>query len=106
MRTVSFYAHYNRCDEVRLQNVRVTFSTRKLVLPLWFIRCSFSRSVTKDSLSSFGGLVYEIVDTKRSWTDAEADCVTRGGHLASVTSEDEKYFLRVYASEEYNCNGM
>ena len=62
------------------------------------------RSVLKDA-ASFGGFVYEIVDTKRRWTDAEADCVTRGGHLASVTSEDEKDFLGVYVSDEYNCDG-
>ena len=52
-----------------------------------------------------GGFVYEIVDTKRSWADAEADCVTRGGHLASVKSEDEIDFLSVYVSDEYNCGG-
>ena len=58
-----------------------------------------------EDTASFDGFVYEIIDVKRNWTDAEADCVSRGGHLASVTSQDEIDFLSVYVSDEYNCDG-
>jgi hypothetical protein len=31
----------------------------------------------------------ELVTDGLPWADAEADCVARGGHLASIHSEDE-----------------
>ena len=35
----------------------------------------------------------ELVTDGLPWADAEADCVARGGHLASIHSEDENDIL-------------
>ena len=44
------------------------------------------------------GLEYVIVkDDKKSWLDAQADCVQMGYNLTSVISEAEAEFLSVYA---------
>ena len=32
---------------------------------------------------------YEVIVKKCSWTDANTDCIERGGHLVTITSEDE-----------------
>ena len=44
------------------------------------------------------GLEYMIVkNDKKSWTDAQADCVQRGFNLTSVLNENEASFLLNYA---------
>ena len=43
------------------------------------------------------GLEYVIVkDSKKTWTDAQADCEQRGYNLTSVITEDEATFLKTY----------
>lgn len=32
---------------------------------------------------------YEVIAKKCSWTEANAECISRGGHLVTITSEDE-----------------
>ncbi len=46
----------------------------------------------------FGGRIYWPGCDARDWAAAEALCVHFGGHLASVTSADENYFVRDLAS--------
>ena len=41
--------------------------------------------------------IYTFHTTKQSWPDAEADCQTEGGHLASVTSEEVNQVVREMA---------
>lgn len=36
---------------------------------------------------------YQIFDTSMSWTDAEAYCESLGGHLVTITSEEEQKFI-------------
>lgn len=43
--------------------------------------------------STFGGSCYLFFAGLSSWTDAEANCVGAGGHLASVQSSEENVFL-------------
>ena len=44
------------------------------------------------------GLAYLIVkNSKKSWSDARADCEERGYKLASVLSAEETHFLEDYA---------
>ncbi|XP_053381070.1 macrophage mannose receptor 1-like [Mercenaria mercenaria] len=37
--------------------------------------------------------VYKYDSDRKNWVDAEADCVTNGGHLVDINSEAEKTFL-------------
>ena len=36
---------------------------------------------------------YRLFPTKKKWDDAETDCVIRGGHLVSITSNIENSFV-------------
>ena len=38
-----------------------------------------------------------------TWPEAEQYCQDRGGHLASITSEEENTLLTTFATDEYNC---
>ncbi len=42
----------------------------------------------------FEGHCYLLVESIATWTDAEKDCNNKGGHLASIHSEDESNFIR------------
>ena len=53
---------------------------------------------------SHGGFVYEASNSEvRTWTAAERYCQNRGGHLASITSEEENTLLTTFATEQYSC---
>ncbi len=41
----------------------------------------------------FDGHCYQLVANTATWTEAEEDCNTKGGHLASIHSEDENTFI-------------
>jgi hypothetical protein len=41
----------------------------------------------------FEGHCYLVVRSYKTWTDAEKDCVNKGGHLASIHSADENRFI-------------
>ena len=47
------------------------------------------------------GYEYDVITTKRSWYEAERYCAGRGGHLASITSQEEQDFLVAFTTEEY-----
>ena len=47
------------------------------------------------------GYEYDVVTTERYWHDAESYCIERGGHLASITSQEEQDFLLTYTTEVY-----
>jgi hypothetical protein len=42
---------------------------------------------------SFGGSCYELFNSPAAWDAAEQQCVTWGGHLASIGSSEENAFL-------------
>jgi hypothetical protein len=42
----------------------------------------------------FGGHAYEVVTTRRNWTDASNDCTSRKGHLVSIGTSVENDFVR------------
>jgi len=39
------------------------------------------------------GHKYEVINTKMSWAKARDDCKKRGGHLATITSNEEQEFI-------------
>ena len=51
---------------------------------------------------TWNGFVYDVVDTKATWFDAEDYCVEHGGHLPVITSQQEFDFLLQFTSEGYN----
>ncbi|XP_038058604.1 lymphocyte antigen 75-like [Patiria miniata] len=44
---------------------------------------------------------YLFVPSSLSWDQAEADCNTKGGYLASVLDEDEQNFIKNLAGQDY-----
>jgi len=40
------------------------------------------------------GHKYEIIDTKKTWSEAREDCEKRGGYLATITSNEENEFIK------------
>ena len=60
-----------------------------------------------DSLS-FGGSCYELFDSFVSWDAAEQQCVTWGGHLASIGSAAENAFLNGWPAQIglFNADGQ
>ena len=45
---------------------------------------------------------YELVDDVMSWPNAEQYCVDRGGHLASITSQEENDLLLQLATSRWS----
>jgi len=49
--------------------------------------------------SVFGSACYRLFDTKKSWDEAENQCIGEDGHLASVHSQQEHDFIVSLSSE-------
>lgn len=47
---------------------------------------------------NFGGHTYQVFAGNRLWEDADAFCQRHGGHLVTITSEEEQKFLEEYLS--------
>ena len=55
--------------------------------------CKFDASRCEGQFLYFGRSKYFIPGSKKTWEDAEDDCVSNGGHLASIHSKEENDFL-------------
>ena len=42
------------------------------------------------NLFTIDSTCYELVHTRTSWTGAESDCATRGGHLVHIENADQQ----------------
>ena len=47
-------------------------------------------------ICQYNGHTYRIFDESLNWSDAEAKCEQLGGHLVTITSEDEQLFLETF----------
>ena len=57
-------------------------------------------SAGDDDTSSFNGQKYQIIEGRMTWTEAEAYCEGKGGHLATITSkEEQEYILNLNSSK-------
>ena len=45
------------------------------------------------SVHEFNGNQYAVIDESMTWTEAKAYCENLGGHLATITSEEEQAFI-------------
>ena len=53
---------------------------------------------------SHNGFEYEAPNGARvPWPQAEQHCMDSGGHLASITSEEENTLLTTFATAQYSC---
>ncbi|MBR5825640.1 MAG: hypothetical protein IKY78_00995 [Clostridia bacterium] len=50
-------------------------------------------SYVPDDAVEFNGHYYKAYDISMSWTDAKAYCESLGGHLVTITTQDEKNFI-------------
>ncbi|XP_026260927.2 C-type lectin domain family 4 member F [Urocitellus parryii] len=50
--------------------------------------------------------LYYFSPIKKSWHEAERSCVSKGAHLASVTSQEEQAFLVQFTSNSYHWIGL
>merc|ERR1711874_365709 len=55
--------------------------------------------------SAFGSNCYRLFETDLSWRDAENYCQGEGGHLASVHSQEENYFVSSLSSQSFWLGG-
>lgn len=62
--------------------------------------CFSGASPTSVVIDGSTGQCYATFATAASWTDAEATCVSYGGHLASVESAAENTFLRTLLTNQ------
>ena len=53
----------------------------------------------------FGGHCYQYSSTIETWSDAEDDCKSKGGHLASIHSEAERVFIYNLSGKNYTFVG-
>ncbi|MFX0206445.1 MAG: right-handed parallel beta-helix repeat-containing protein, partial [Candidatus Hodarchaeota archaeon] len=44
--------------------------------------------------SVFDGHEYQLIKTSRTWNDAKTDCEAQGGHLVTITSQEENNFVQ------------
>ena len=51
---------------------------------------AFAKDDEMQEISSDNGHRYQLFDTSMSWNEAEAYCESLGGHLATITSEEEQ----------------
>lgn len=49
---------------------------------------------------------YQLIPGSFTWEQAKADAETRGGHLATITSEEEQAFLESYLNLPASLNGQ
>ena len=47
-----------------------------------------------DGTHEYNGHRYKLITEEKSWKDAEAYCVSLGGHLVTITSEEENSFIQ------------
>ncbi|XP_012331107.1 C-type lectin domain family 4 member F isoform X2 [Aotus nancymaae] len=52
------------------------------------------------------GSLYYFSYVKKSWSEAEQFCVSKGAHLASVASEEEQAFLVAFTGNAYHWIGL
>ncbi|XP_059192278.1 type-2 ice-structuring protein-like [Centropristis striata] len=55
-----------------------------------------------DGFQEFNGRCFHYVDTERSWTDAEKNCQSMEGNLASVHSELDYRFIQMMMEKHTN----
>ncbi len=53
---------------------------------------SFDEFVNQDKFS-FNGHTYKVINENLSWSEAKESCKKSGGHLVTITSEDENEFV-------------
>ena len=82
------------------------FIARFVLSPSVYDFCSLHlrRSLFLLTSVSHAGYEYEASNSVvLNWTEAEQYCQDRGGHLASIKSEEENALLTTFASSQYSC---
>ena len=64
-----------------------------LVLVLFFDMFNIEQTLNHD-----GKRYILVLDYPLTWADAETACVNKGGHLASIQSDDEAAYFNSYAA--------
>ena len=57
------------------------------------IVCQHDRGICRGEWQHFEGHCYQLYSNASTWNDAENDCKSKGGHLASIHSEAERVFV-------------
>ena len=64
-----------------------------------------NESSIPDGAEEYDGHYYMVIDNPSYWSTAKEDCESRGGHLATITSQDEQDFVASligYSGSQYN----
>lgn len=88
---------YRLCTHCGLEETRVV---DKLEHNFAFNEASGITSCEHCEAALYDGRIYTIIDLKLSWFDAYEYCANLGGHLVTITSEDEQMFVETYMSSQ------
>ena len=69
------------------------------IVPAFAVEQTDENSTEQLSLMYFRGHHYEWIDNKTTWTEAEAYCEAMGGHLVTITSQEEQDFILEYITD-------
>lgn len=79
-------------------NAWITYGIR----PAFYLALNIERpsNVPEDAVY-FNGHYYKTYETGTTWTDAKAYCESLGGHLATITSQEENTFISTITPNNY-----
>ena len=61
-------------------------------------RITLSSLFAGDVLDYHNNSCYERVSTRRTWNEAERDCIRKGGHLLDIGSAQEETYIKQFLS--------
>jgi GH25 family lysozyme M1 (1,4-beta-N-acetylmuramidase)/predicted small integral membrane protein len=56
--------------------------------------CQCCDGPPESGTSTYGGHYYKLITAAKTWANAKADCLARGGHLVTITSSGENTFVK------------
>ena len=65
-----------------------------------------SAQFTTPYVYSFGGHYYTLTSSAKTWADAEAEAVSKGGHLVTINSAAEQAFLKKSLASDINRSNL
>lgn len=74
-----------------------------MILPSSVITTTATTEIPSDAVQ-FGNSCYKVIDESMTWTEAKAYCEEQGGHLATITSQEEQDFLTELAASSSKNN--
>lgn len=92
----SYSVSFNHPDYV-YQGISITVeenATTVIMEPVYLTPKDTENPDIPDTAVEFNGHYYQVYDTPMTWDEAKTYCESLGGHLATITSEEENNFIK------------